>query len=58
VADQMGHNDTGELWMTVYASAVRRRERLTGRDAEGVRSGARLGEVWAANGPRAHYFTE
>jgi hypothetical protein len=27
-------------------------------DAEGVRSGARMGGVWAANGPRAHYFTE
>jgi len=48
VADQMGHNDTGELSMTVYASAVRRRERLTG---------ATLREFdqaldWAGFGPR------
>jgi hypothetical protein len=30
MANQMGHNDTGGLLMSVYASALRRRERLTG----------------------------
>ena len=36
VAAQMGHNDAGELSMTVYASAVRCRERLTGATRSSV----------------------
>jgi hypothetical protein len=61
VAAQMGHNDAGELSMSVYASAVRRRERLTGatlKEFDRALEWAAMGAIESANGPRAHYFTE
>jgi hypothetical protein len=65
VAAQMGHNDTGALSMSVYASAVRRRERLTGatlREFDRALAWAEMGAIVregyaqkAANGPQAPY---
>jgi hypothetical protein len=55
VAAQMGHNDGGELSMSVYASAVRRRERLTGatlKEFDRALEWAAMGAIESANGPR------
>jgi hypothetical protein len=50
VAEQMGHADAGGLSMSVYARALRRRERLTGatlREYDRALQWAEMGRISA-----------
>lgn len=54
VSEQIGHSDSGELSMRVYARAVKRRERLSGaylREYETALDWARLGTTAAVSDP-------